>query len=135
MSTSDTLDQRYGATPAWRRRVGLGAVAVVALAFVGWLVWTIAAQSSPIVASEQLGFRIVDDNTATAIVQIQFRDDDVDAVCTVRAYAEDHSLVGELDFYPDPTAGDRFEEDISTVLRATSVESEGCTAPGQTRPR
>ena len=135
MSTSDTLAQRYGATPPWRRRAGLGAIAAVALVFAGWLVWTILAQSDPIVASEQLGFRVVDDNTATAIVQIDFRDDDVEAVCTLRAYAEDHSLVGELDFYPDPTAGDKFEEDINTVLRATSVESQGCTAPGQSRPR
>jgi hypothetical protein len=62
-------------------------------------------------------------------------DADVEASCTLRAYAVDHTTVGELTFTPDPTEGRRQVETIRTERRATSVESIGCTAPGQDRPR
>jgi hypothetical protein len=59
----------------------------------------------------------------------------VQASCTLRAYAEDHTTVGELTFSPEPGSGSRQVETIRTERRATSVESVGCTAPGQDHPR
>ncbi len=53
----------------------------------------------------------------------------------MRAYAEDHTLVGIVSFTPDPTSTGRVTQEISTDRRATSVELLGCTAPGQSRPR
>jgi hypothetical protein len=60
---------------------------------------------------------------------------DVRASCTLRAYATDHTTVGELTFTPDPDEGQRQVQTIRTERRATSVESIGCTAPGQDQPR
>ena len=54
------------------------------------------------------------------------------ASCTLRAFAEDHSTVGELAF--EPVDG-RNEVTLRTERRATSVTLLGCTAPGQPRPR
>ena len=50
----------------------------------------------------------------------------------MRAYAEDHTSVGELAF--TPADGDN-EVVVRTERRATSLEKIGCTAPGQPRPR
>ena len=110
------------------------AIALLVLVSGGWLGWTIWEQASPPVASGELTFTIVDDNTASArfVVDLQ---DDVVATCTVRAYAEDHTLVGTVSFTPEPTPAGRVTQEISTDRRATSVELLGCTAPGQPRPR
>ena len=50
----------------------------------------------------------------------------------VKAFAEDHTVVGEATF--TPVAG-RNEVTLRTERRATSVESVGCTTPDQPRPR
>ncbi|WP_193612607.1 DUF4307 domain-containing protein [Nocardioides lijunqiniae] len=126
---------RYGAPAPWRRRVLLAACVAVVGAFLGWLVWTVLVHSAPPVDSELLSFEIVDEHAATARLQVQLADDAVDATCLLRAFAEDHTVVGELSFTPDPGADDRVEETIRTERRATSVESVGCTAEGQSRPR
>ena len=54
---------------------------------------------------------------------------------TVKAYAEDHTLVGTQSFTPEPDESGRVEIEIVTEREATSVELVGCTAPGQSRPQ
>lgn len=112
----------------------VGAAAVV-LAFGAWLGWTTWVHARPAVASGELTFDIVDANTAVARFTVELRDDGVDATCTLRAYAEDHTLVGTVSFAPEPDADERVEQRIATDRLATSVELVGCTAPGQGRPR
>jgi len=129
--TTDLAD-RYGATPPWRRAVLLGVCIVVAGAFVGWLGWTIWEQSTPEVRSDLVTSDVVDEHSATATIEVRLADDQVRATCTLRAYAEDHSTVGELAFTPEEG---RNELQVRTERRATSVELVGCTAPGQRRPR
>ena len=85
--------------------------------------------------SELETFSIEDDHTVTAVLVVSLADDDVEATCTLRAIAEDHSVVGEVSFTPDPGTGQRQVQEIRTERRATAVESLGCTAPGQNRPR
>jgi hypothetical protein len=131
--TSTDLDDRYGAPSAWRTRALLGVVVVVVAAFLGWLGWTIWSQSTPQVTSDLLGWHVTDEHAATATVQVRLTDEDVRATCTLRAYAEDHSVVGELSFTPD--ASGRTDQTVRTEREATSVELVGCTAPGQNRPR
>jgi hypothetical protein len=127
------LADRYGAPAPWRRRALLCVIVVVAAAFLGWLGWTAWSHSTPEVESSLVGYDIEDDHTAVATVEVRLRDDGVHATCTLRAYAEDHTVVGELSFTPE---GDgRSERTVRTERRATSVESVGCTAPGQNRPR
>ena len=108
---------------------------MVIVAFLGWLAWTTWVHANPVVDSELVSFDVVDEHTATAVVQIDFADDDVEASCTLRAIAEDHTSVGDLSFTPDPRDGSRFELTIRTERRATSVESLGCLAEGQSRRR
>ena len=62
-------------------------------------------------------------------------EDGVSATCVVRAYAEDHSTVGEIAFEVAPAEGQRYEQQLRTDRLATSVESLGCTTTSQPRPR
>ena len=135
MSTQDALTERYGAPSAARRRLLLVATVLLALVFLGWLAWTVAGHSRTQVTSELEGFSVIDDSTVSAVLVVNLQDDDVEASCRLRAFAEDHTTVGELAFTPDPTAGRRQVVEIRTERRATSVESLGCTADGQNRPR
>jgi len=135
VSGSDALAQRYGAPAPWRRRLLVAGCVAVGLAFAVWLGWTVYEHSTPQVTSELETFSVEDDHTVTAVLVVSLDNDDVEASCTLRAYAEDHSTVGELTFAPDPAKGKRQVETIRTERRATSVEKVGCTAPGQDRPR
>jgi Domain of unknown function (DUF4307) len=135
VTAQDTLRERYGAPAPWRRRVVIAAVLVVAALFLGWLAWALYAHANPKVTSELERFSVVDDHTVTAVLVVTLDSPDVKASCTLRAYAADHTTVGELTFTPDPSTGQRQVETIRTERRATSVEKVGCTAPGQDRPR
>ena len=132
MIAAPDLADRYGAPSPWRGRTLLVASVVVAAAFLGWLGWTIWDQSTPEVRSSLVGYDIVDQHRADATVEVSLSDDDVQATCLLRAYAEDHSVVGELLFAPEDG---RSTQSVRTERRATSVELLGCTAPGQNRPR
>jgi len=135
VTAPDLLADRYGAPRPWRRRIVLVVCGALALAFLAWVGWTTWSHATPAVDSELVSFDIVDEHTATAVVEVRLGDDDVEATCSLRAFAEDHTLVGALTFTPSPAEGERYEEVIRTERRATSVESVGCTAPGQPRPR
>ena len=132
MTQPTDLTDRYGAPRPGRRRALAAACVVVAAAFLGWLGWTIWDQSTPQVRSTLVGYEVVDQHTATATIDVRLADAGVRASCTLRAYAEDHTVVGELALRP--TDG-RSTQTVRTERRATSVELVGCTAPGQNRPR
>jgi Domain of unknown function (DUF4307) len=133
VSQQTDLSDRYGAPPGWSRRALLAVCVVVAAAFLGWLGWSAWSSSTPEVDSELVGYRIEGEHAAVATVEVRLADDGVEASCTLRAYAEDHTVVGELSFTPEGNG--RFDETLRTERRATSVELLGCTAPGQNRPR
>jgi len=135
VSAQDTLNDRYGAPSPLRRRATIAAAAALAVVFAAWLGWTVYEHSTPQVTSELETFSVQDDHHVTAVLVVSLDAVDVKASCTLRAYAEDHTTVGELTFTPDPTQGKRQVQTIRTDRRATSVESQGCTAPGQDRPR
>lgn len=128
------LAERYGAPPGWRRSAVWALSIAVAAAFLGWLGWTIVDQSTMPVESELVSFDPVDEHTSTAIVDVRMADDASGVSCLLRAFAEDHSVVGELSFAPTP-GDERPEQRIRTERQATSVELVGCTADGQARPR
>ena len=134
MSAQDTLVERYGAPSVWRRRAIIAGSALLAVVFLGWLAWAVWAHSTPKVTSALESFSVQDDHTVTAVLVVSLHGNDIKASCTLRALAEDHSTVGEITFTPDAEGG-RQTETIRTDRRATSVESVGCTAPGQDRPR
>jgi hypothetical protein len=129
------LAQRYGVRRDSRRRAVIGISVAVATVFFAWLAWATYAHVSAEVTSSLEGFDIVDDASVTAVVLVDVTVPGVDATCRVRAFAEDHSVVGEVAFAPDPGAGRRQVVAIRTERRATAVESLGCTTPNQKRPR
>ena len=133
--SAQRLAQRYGAPSAGRRRALVAASVAVAALFAAWLAWTVYDHATPQVTSELETFSVEDDHAVTAVLVVSLADSGVRASCTLRAYAEDHATVGELTFTPDPGRGRRQVQTIRTDRRATSVESQGCTAPGQDRPR
>jgi hypothetical protein len=125
------LADRYGVPSPVRRRVLVVAVVLVAAVFLGWLAWTALFHASPSVESELTSYDVVDDGSAAAVVSVSLADGVV-ASCRIRAFADDHTTVGELAF--EPVDG-RNEVTLRTERRATSVTLLGCTAPGQPRPR
>jgi hypothetical protein len=135
VSGQDTLAQRYGAPAPWRRRALVTASVALTVVFLAWLAWSVYEHATPKVTSELETYSIEDEHTATAVLVVSLDSADVKASCTLRATAEDHTTVGELTFTPDPSTGRRQVQEIRTERLATSVESLGCTAPGQDRPR
>jgi len=125
---------RYGAPAPWRRRALIGAVAVVVLAFGGWVAWAGLDAADPDVESELIGYDVVDEHTTTVDVQVGFGADDVVATCRVRVSADDGLVVGELSFTATPDDGTRYRPEVRTERRGDSVEV-GCTTPDQSRPR
>jgi hypothetical protein len=135
VSSQAVPTDRYGAPAPWRRVALVAVVAVLVLAFGGWLVWTTVDHATPDVTSELVGFDAVDEHSTTAEVRVDFGGDDVVASCLVRALAEDHSVVGELSFEARPADGTTYDVTIRTERLATAVEKVGCTTPDQSRPR
>ncbi len=125
------LADRYGTPSPVRRRVLLGAVAVVVVVFLGWLAWTAWFHATPAVQSELVTWAVVDEHEATATVSVAL-EEGVTASCVVQAVAEDHTTVGEVAF--EPVDGTN-EVSVRTEREATSVTLVGCTAEGQPRPR
>jgi hypothetical protein len=134
VTSPDLLADRYGRPQPWRRRAVIGACAVLGLVFLAWVAWTAWSHATPEVESSLASYDVVDEHSATAVVEVRLGDDTVRATCTLRAYAEDHTLVGTLSFATEPGHGNRYEEVLRTERRATSVELVGCLAPGQNRP-
>ena len=131
MTSQAELAHRYGAPSTGRRTVLWVVVGCVAALFLGWLAWTAWFHATPSVRSQLVGFTVEDDHRTTANLRVEL-DDGVEASCTLRAYAADHTTVGELVF--TPTDGRNLLV-VRTERAATTIESVGCTAPGQSRPR
>jgi hypothetical protein len=72
------------------------------------------------------------DNAVKINVEVRIYDATADPICTVLAYAEDHSTVGVHSFKPIPG---RQSITLRTERAATSVDWRGCTAAGQKEPQ
>lgn len=130
------LAERYGAPSRSRRPLVVGLVAVLAVAGLAWLAWVISFHGRPQVTSEMVGFRVHGQHAVVARFSVVRRDADVTASCLLRAYADDHSVVGELTVPvkgPDPST--TVSSSVRTERRATTVDLVGCTAPGQKQAR
>jgi hypothetical protein len=138
VSQPDSLSERYGAPSPVARRALVTGVVVVAAAFLGWLAWTALWHGDPEVTSDLVTFTVDGEHQVTARVDVRLDDEGVVASCVLRAVAEDHTVVGELQFEvraSDLEDGTVLERQIRTERRATSVDPVGCTTADQQRPR
>jgi hypothetical protein len=112
------------------------AVAVLAAAGLGWVLWVTVLHSSPQVTSELVAYDVRGDHEAAATFTVVRRDAHVAASCRLRAVAADHSVVGELTVAVDsgPTTA-TVHSTVRTERRAAGVELLGCTADGQAQAR
>ena len=133
---TDEVADRYGAPNPRRRRTVIVASGVVGVLALAWLAWAAWFQSTPDVQSSLRSFEVVDTHSASAVVAVNTSSEDVSASCRVRAFGDDHSVVGELNFKVTGVSGTALRDvTLRTERKATSVELVGCTAPGQPRPR
>lgn len=111
--------------------------AVTAAVAVGWLIWVMVYYARPQVQSGLIAFEITSKHSAEATFTVRRSDPDVTASCLLRAYAPDHSIVGELNFEIDSSAllEVTMTKQLRTERKATSVTMIGCRADGQTRRR
>jgi hypothetical protein len=126
------IAQRYAAQPSVWPKVFMVLVVVLVFALAGWLAWAIYVHSSPKVTSRMTGFTIVDEHTVVAKIDVDLRTGTTGASCLVRAYAEDHTPVGDATFVPEHGHN---EVTVRTERKATSLESVGCSADGQNDAR
>ncbi|MFC6152680.1 DUF4307 domain-containing protein [Nocardioides yefusunii] len=132
MSTPTDLKARYGAPSPVLRQVGRGAVLVLGVVFVGWVLWAAAFHATPPVKSELFSFDVNDEHSVTVVLDVTLADGVDDADCLVRAQSEDKSVVGEISFTP---IQGRQEIEMRTDRRATAVEVLGCRTPDEPRRR
>ncbi len=131
------LAERYGTDRPMRRGLLVAGVAVVAAVALGWLIWAMLFHSRPLARSELVSFQVNSEHSATATMTVVRRTADVEASCLLRAQAEDHSTVGELNVTVDSSEPETatLTETIRTERRATSVMAVGCVADGQPQRR
>ncbi|MDQ6527242.1 DUF4307 domain-containing protein [Nocardioides sp. LHD-245] len=130
-----SLAQRYGAPSRARRTAVIAGAGVVVVAFLGWLLWAMLFHANPAVSSEEIGFKIVDDHTATIKVRVSYGDGPVEATCVARAISHDKAVMGQVSVTPSRQDGAVQEFTVRTERRATTVEWLGCKAAGQPRYR
>ena len=131
------LAQRYGAPRSGNRPWAVALVVVLALAGAGWVVWAAVFHGTPRAHSRLVSFETPGEHAATATLTIVREDRDVRASCLLRASAQDHSVVGELNFTvgaAEPATA-TVTKQIRTEREATAVELVGCVAEGQTQRR
>lgn len=132
-----TLDDRYGtAGPAHRKGVVALAVVVGAVGL-AWLAWAMLEQGRPEAQSALVGFEADGPHAAVATFDVVRRSPDVEATCLLRAFATDHTIVGEANVAVGPGGEQRqrLTETVRTERLATSVEMVGCVTEGQRRRR
>ena len=104
------------------------------MAFLGWLAWTTCAHSTPEVDSELVGFDVDDEHAVDRRVEVRLEDDDVRATCLLRAYAEDHTVVGELSFTPETAPRSRSSRPCAPSAGPPRWSWSAAPPPGSAAP-
>jgi hypothetical protein len=126
------ITERYTAQPSAWPKIFLALGVVISFALAIWLAWAVYVHSTPEVTSNLSSWKVVDQHSATARLDVDLRSSGKDPLCLLRAYAEDHTVVGDISFTPQ---NGRNDVTIRTERLATSVEKVGCTTAGQNDAR
>lgn len=105
------------------------AAAVLAVAFIAWVIWTATAHSNPPVTGQVPAYQVLNDREVAVTVTVQRPDPSLAAVCNVVAQAADFQVVGALTRLEIPPRDEQVVNvttTIKTLRRATSASVRGC---------
>ena len=117
-----SLSDRYGAPPAYRRVVTVTLLCLLVAASLGWLLWAALGQASVRSRASVRSYDVVSPHE----VKVRFavhRLDDAALVCLISAQAADHSIVGEKSVRVPPGA-----EGVITVAASVTTDRQATTA-------
>ena len=132
------LAERYGRGPRSSRRTNLvlAVAALAGLVLVAVTAWSFLDQAAPEVRSTIRTYDVRSEHEVVAELVVVRSGSGVRATCDLHAVAEDHSTVGRASRTVESgTRRQVLEVSIATERRAVAVVSDGCTTPGQRRPR
>ena len=131
------LSERYGSPSAPRTKTVVALVVVLVAACLSWLAWVILEHGRPEAQSSLVSFSARGEHAALAKFSVVRRSADIEADCLLRAFAADHTIVGELDLTvgPGEPTAQTLERTIRTEREATSVDLVGCSTAGQNQRR
>ncbi|MEP6817024.1 MAG: DUF4307 domain-containing protein [Marmoricola sp.] len=126
------MAERYGTHRPVRRLAVIVVTVLFAGAALGWLAWAAWFQANPAIQAAVAAFDVKGEHRIDATVEIRPRDRNVLGTCLLRASAEDHSIVGEVDFRVRGAA-DKYQKvfPVRTERLATTVEIIRCTQDRQ----
>jgi hypothetical protein len=95
------MASRYGTDRPGRRWVGFMLGGLLATALLVWAVWAGSSQGNEPLEAQVTSYDVVSTHEIKVKVAAEFKDADVDGSCLVRATAEDHTIVGEVNLTAD----------------------------------
>jgi hypothetical protein len=124
---AQSMAARYGTDRPRRRLVGILLGGLLATALAAWAVWAMSSQDSDPIEAQVTSYDVVSTHQVRVKVAAQFRDADVTGSCLVRATAEDHTIVGEVNLTADQLRAVRGSwVRIRTERRATTATVVRC---------
>jgi hypothetical protein len=122
------MTQRYGADRPRRRGVALALGSVLVTALLAWAVWAALDTGASGVDADVMSYQVVSTHEVRVKVVVRSHDDGADGSCLLRATAEDHTVVGELNLTTEEIRkASGVWIPIRTERRATTAELVRCT--------
>ena len=110
-----------------RRALPIALGVLVALVLLAWAVWA-GFTSQPAIDAQLTSYDVVSTHEVRVKISAHFRDDHTTGTCLVRATAEDHTIVGELNLSAeDLRAATGRWISMRTERRATTATLVRCT--------
>jgi hypothetical protein len=127
MSSADLMAQRYGAGRRGSRRLLIGAVSVVTVLALSWLVWIAWHHANPDIRGELSSYEVLSDHEVKVVIEVR-RSTSESVECTVQAQADSHGIVADQQVtIPAGSDGDiQFSTTVPTERRATAVTVANC---------
>ena len=125
--TENAVLDRYGAGRPRRRPLAIVLGVLFALLLAGWAVWA-GMGSRPAIDAQLTAYDVVSTHEVRVKIHATFRDADAQGSCLVRATAQDHTIVGELNVTADQLRSSTGRWiSVRTERRATTATLVRCT--------
>ena len=114
------------------RPVLITGVTVLAVAFLGWLVWAAGVSATPAVSGQVTSYHVVSDQEVAVTLTVDRPDPTRAAVCSVVAQAADFQSVGAMEQVQIPPRKERIVDvtfRLKTLRKATSASVKSCSVP------